>query len=765
AVTAAEARQALEVLNDPAKRAQMVTTLQVIAHTAPAKPPPAAAAQPKVALAPNSLGAALVAGVSGSADDVLARTVQAARSVQSIPLLWGWVVVMATNQLAHALLREALWRVALAVACGLVAEWVIRRLLRRPVAALEGWAPATMADQEQEQEESEQEVDPELNAESAEAAAERGETEPPPARYVAMATLLRRLPLVLIRLLLELLPVLGFAMAGHIVAASELGGSDQSRLIVLAMVDAYAISAGTMSFARMLLSPKARRLRLLRISDATAVWATRWIRRLTVVAVFGYAIAEVGLALGMSPPAHDGLLKIAGWILHVFLGIMVVQKRRPVRNWLRAPGQATGPFARFRNAVAAVWHWIALFFLVALWIAWAVEIRNGYSKVLHFFLSIVLVLVVARLALIVLLGSLERAGRVSPELLGRYPGLEDRLAFYHPVVQAVARAAVYIAAAVVLLELWGVPLVNWFSASLLGRRLVGGLGTLSLTIALAIAVWEAVNGAVQAHLARLTREQQAAPSARLRTLLPLFRTALFVALVVIAGLTVLSEIGIDIAPLLAGAGIIGVAIGFGSQKLVQDLITGIFLLLENAMQVGDWVTVSGLSGSVENLSVRTIRLRATDGAVHIIPFSAVTSVTNTNRGLGNAAVSATVAFGEDTDRVSKALQEIATELKREPDFASRMLSDLQLWGVDKVDGAAVTIAGQIVCTDSGRWPVQREFNRRMKKRFQERGIELFNPARTVMMPMPEAPTSPASQQSPSQPAASPHTLPQPVAAK
>ena len=115
-----------------------------------------------------------------------------------------------------------------------------------------------------------------------------------------------------------------------------------------------------------------------------------------------------------------------------------------------------------------------------------------------------------------------------------------------------------------------------------------------------------------------------AQSARLRTLLPLLRSALLITIVVFAGLMVLSEIGINIAPLLAGAGIIGVAIGFGSQKLVQDLITGIFLLLENAMQVGDWVTVSGLSGTVENLSVRTIRLRAGDGSVHIIPFSAVT---------------------------------------------------------------------------------------------------------------------------------------------
>src|SRR4029077_11505077 len=100
------------------------------------------------------------------------------------------------------------------------------------------------------------------------------------------------------------------------------------------------------------------------------------------------------------------------------------------------------------------------------------------------------------------------------------------------------------------------------------------------------------------------------------------------------------------------------------------------------------------------LSVRTIRLRAADGSVHIVPFSAVTTVSNANRGLGNASVSVVVAAGEDTDRVCTALTEIAAGMRAEPDFAPRMLSDLQLWGVDRVDGASATIAGQVVCTDS-----------------------------------------------------------------
>ena len=208
----------------------------------------------------------------------------------------------------------------------------------------------------------------------------------------------------------------------------------------------------------------------------------------------------------------------------------------------------------------------------------------------------------------------------------------------------------------------------------------------------------------------------------------MLRTALTVTILTIAGLTILSAIGVNIAPLLAGAGIAGIAVGFGSQKLVQDLVTGLFLLLENAMQVGDFVTVSGLSGTVENLSIRTITLRAGDGSVHIIPFSSVTSVTNTNRGIGNAAISVNLAYAEDVDRAGEVLKEIASQMRREPEFKTLMRGELELWGVDKFDGAVVTLVGQIVCTDSGRWPVQREFNRRMRIRFQELGVDLAYPA-------------------------------------
>src|SRR5690606_28108700 len=154
-----------------------------------------------------------------------------------------------------------------------------------------------------------------------------------------------------------------------------------------------------------------------------------------------------------------------------------------------------------------------------------------------------------------------------------------------------------------------------------------------------------------------------ARAARLRTLVPMIRTALLVAIAMVVLLTALSQLGVTIAPLLAGASIIGVALGFGSQKLVQDFITGIFLLMEDAMQVGDGVTVAGLTGTVEYLSIRTVRLRAGDGALHVVPFSAVSTVTNTSRGVGNASVRVSVTADSNVEEVFNALKSVGADLR------------------------------------------------------------------------------------------------------
>jgi small-conductance mechanosensitive channel len=716
-------------------------------------------------LEPNSVGANVLVGATQMLDHASDDLKQGFSAIRSLPALMGWFETMTTDPLARATLIAVGWRLIVAVAIAMAVEWGAWRLLARPRTLLAAMAPAppntpTIISEDEvtaneddegnggdESAESNGDAQPEYEADP-----ESGADDTTDAPLFARAAirlqhaahnhhlsdrirlrrttawmLLRRLPLVAAMLALDLVPIAAFAIVGHVLSESGLAPTRFTRLVMLAVIDAYVVCRTALSVGRMMLAPEHPRLRLLHWSDSAAHYGQRWLRRMLIVGVFGYAAAEVGLLFGLSPVAHEAVIKAAGFVVHVMLAVIVWQKRRSIRALLRARDGATGMFALIRNRFAAVWHWVALFYIAALWFVWAVELPHGYQRIMHVFFVTAGTIAVARVATIVILGVLHRAMHVDPTTASRMPGLHTRARFYLPLVRRVVIALMWTLTLATLCQLWGLGVLDWLVGSPLGQSVMGAIITIGITMLLALGGWEAANLAIEQHLARLSEEAQAAKIARLRTLLPLLRTLLIAVIGVVTGLVVLSQIGINIAPLLAGAGILGVAIGFGSQKLVQDLITGIFLLLENTMQVGDWVTVSGLSGTVEALSVRTIRLRASDGSVHIIPFSAVTSVTNTNRGLGNAMVNVTVDFAEDTDRVCAVVTQIVDEMRTDPEFTGRILAPLSLWGVDHVDGSSVTIAGQVLCTDSGRWAVQREFNRRMKRRFQELGIHIYRP--------------------------------------
>ena len=236
-------------------------------------------------------------------------------------------------------------------------------------------------------------------------------------------------------------------------------------------------------------------------------------------------------------------------------------------------------------------------------------------------------------------------------------------------------------------------------------------------------VWEGANASLERHLAQLTAGAHLTRAGRLRTLMPMLRTTLLGLIVLVVALIVLSEVGVNIAPLLAGAGVIGIAVGFGSQKLVQDLITGLFLLLENAMQVGDVVTLGGLTGTVEALSIRTIRLRALDGAVHIIPFSAVTTVTNQTRDYGYAVLDISVGLNEEPGPVIDVVRDIAEAMRAEPKWATMILDALDVMGIDRFIDTAWVLRVRLKTQPSSRWAVARELNRRVKERFDELAIE------------------------------------------
>jgi small conductance mechanosensitive channel len=216
---------------------------------------------------------------------------------------------------------------------------------------------------------------------------------------------------------------------------------------------------------------------------------------------------------------------------------------------------------------------------------------------------------------------------------------------------------------------------------------------------------------------------------RAMTLSAIFSKTATVTLWVIAIVMALREAGFDIGPILAGAGVVGLAIGFGAQNLVRDVISGLFLLMENQIRIGDVVVVNGTGGLVEEINLRTTVLRGEDGSVHIFPNGAIQSLSNMTREYSYYVFALGVAYNEDTDRVIEAMEEVAGELAQEPEFKPLILEPLEVFGVDRFAEASVIVKARIKTLPIRQWAVGREMNRRLKKRFGELGIVLPPPQR------------------------------------
>jgi small-conductance mechanosensitive channel len=218
---------------------------------------------------------------------------------------------------------------------------------------------------------------------------------------------------------------------------------------------------------------------------------------------------------------------------------------------------------------------------------------------------------------------------------------------------------------------------------------------------------------------------------RLETLGRVTRYTAAVIITLITGMLVLTEIGISIAPILASAGVVGLAIGFGAQSLVKDYFTGLFLLLENQIHQGDVVEVAGLGGLVEELTLRYIRLRDYEGTVHFVPNSAVTTVSNRSRGYAYAVVDVGVAYREDVEEVFQVIREVAAAMRADATLGPLIMEDLDLAGVDAWADSAVTIRFRIKVRPLQQWTIKRAFLLRLKQEFDHRGIEIPFPHLTL----------------------------------
>ncbi|MBC7950526.1 MAG: mechanosensitive ion channel [Rhodospirillaceae bacterium] len=617
------------------------------------------------------------------------EVMDAVGALKDVPKLVDWAGAQLADPAVRARWGDTLWKLAGLMAAGIMADHLLGWLLRRPERLME------------------------------------------PVQRIPS---LMRVPLGLARALMRLVPVAGFAASAYgVLSLFALSGN--TRIAALMVVTAYASVRALVVLARFAFAPRTPLLRLAPIGDETAEYLVIWVRRLAGVGVFGYFATEAARLLGLPKGGHLFVMKSLGLAITTMLVIFILQNRIAVSSWLRGPGNSS--FGRrvqgLQNRLADVWHVLACIYVVAGYAVWAVRLKGGFDFMLRASVLTILILVVAAMVSTALRRLIERGFAVSQDARAHFPLLEARANRYLPVLHVVLRGTVALGTVLALAQAWGLDTLGLLSSDT-SRRVMASAISISAVLLAALVVWELVSGSIERYLAATDHDGNSiARSARARTLLPLIRNALLIVLVVMVSLIVLAELGVNIAPLLAGAGVVGVAIGFGSQTLVKDVITGAFILFEDTISVGDAVKVNGNAGTVEAMSIRAIRLRDNTGSMHTIPFSSVASVVNMSREYAFANIEVSVDWREDTDRVMAVLKDLGAELKADSEIGPLIIDPLEIFGLERFEAQSFVISARFKTLPTRQGAVLREFNRRMKKRFNELGIQMPSSHTTLVL--------------------------------
>jgi small-conductance mechanosensitive channel len=544
----------------------------------------------------------------------------------------------------------------------------------------------------------------------------------------------------LLGFVLDLLPILGFAAAASAVLSATLAPYSEGRAMLAALIDATVEFRLVLAVARALLPPRGGAACFLPLDEERRNYLYIWTKRFAGWAVYGYAVPAAAWWLGVPGALYALLLKTAALVLAILAVVFVLQNRAAVAGWIAGPADpgpplsaepGAGPSAagwrRMRKSLGEIWHVLVIFYIAGIFAIYALHIDGGFSYVLRATVLSLLVILAARLSVRLV----RRIGRhsltVAPDLRVRFPTLEQRANRYSPLLTGLAAVLVYLFATLAVLAAWDVPSFAWFGTSL-GRRVTAGALSVGAVVVAAVAAWEVFSAAIERHI-RAMDGGGAARRTRLRTLLPFLRSAMLGAIVVMAALIVLSQIGIDIAPLLAGAGVVGLAIGFGSQALVKDVITGLFILVEDQVAVGDVVDLGhDHVGAVEAITVRTIRLRDQAGIVHMVPFSNVTTVKNLSRDFAYYVARITISYSENIDRVVAILREVGDAMMVDEALRPLILDPFDYQGVDALGDSSVVLLVRIRTLPAQQWKVGRAFNRLVKLAFEKHGVAARDPS-------------------------------------
>lgn len=420
---------------------------------------------------------------------------------------------------------------------------------------------------------------------------------------------------------------------------------------------------------------------------------------------------------------------LANVLAAMISGRFILRFKRPIKHLIRnrpyTLRRDRGSASEVARLVGGLWHVPALLLVGGSLLAIFITVGDVGTALARSIISASLLVLT-----LVVTGLIRRHGerRSKRRRLSDYRRRLERFGY------ALAHVLAWIAFAELSLQVWGGSLIGIGQQGVASVRIGQALLAIGFTVLLAWLIWIFADTAIQRALTSPARARgRRVNLARAQTITPMIRNIIFATIVIIASIVGLANLGVNVTPLLAGAGVIGLAIGFGAQTLVQDLITGIFILIEDSLAVDDFVRINGHIGTVEGLTLRTVRLRDLDAVVHIITFSRIESIHNMSRQFGIALMRVRIPFDMKIDDATTLMQETALELRQDPMMRHYIWSPLEMQGIDSFEDGCAILRMRFRTAPEMQWDVARAFNLLLKQRMETLSVDLGVPRLSVSM--------------------------------
>ena len=493
----------------------------------------------------------------------------------------------------------------------------------------------------------------------------------------------------------------------------------------LAMVLAYALVIGTcfsaicvIAFSLLDGPHRHRALHILRHQAFRPLW---WIGSF---AAFGEALSDPRLVATLGVHLAHTAATFANVMAALSTGLFIIRFRRPIAHLIR-----NQPLSRrlTRRALSdsieilGTYWYIAALILVGISLFATFLSAGDTSTALRQSLICTVLVVLC----MVINGLVRRHSQRPQRGHKRHALYSERLKSF---IYTLAHLVVWLVFIELGLRVWGLSLISFTEGE--GHEISVKLFGLAGTLLFAWLIWILSDTAI--HHA-LTRSRKGLANARAQTMMPLIRNVLFATIAIIALIVALANMGMNVTPLLAGAGVIGLAIGFGAQSLVADLITGLFIIIEDSLAIDDYVDVGGHLGTVEGLTIRTVRLRDIDGIVHTIPFSEIKSIKNYSREFGYAIFRVAIPYNMEIDDAIKLMRDVGQKMRNDPLQRRNIWSPLEIQGVESFESGSAILRARFKTAPIKQWEVSRAFNLSLKRHLDEAGLDLATPRLSVQV--------------------------------